>query len=183
MAVLPPALGVLGSVGLVGLGFNWFEVALYVAQGYAETGVAPYGSQLGGRYALFGLAGHAMFTGIFGASLGLAIQTRRRWIRILAPIAGLVLAVAAHMLNNALPLLVTLAGAAEETDDAHHGLIEITDQGALGVGEGKAHVDDEHCRALPESDSAAEAFCRRCAHSADRMAAPFTLLFLAPRET
>jgi hypothetical protein len=52
-------------------------VALYVAQGYAETGVAPYGSQLGGRYALFGLAGHAMFTGIFGASLGLAIQTRR----------------------------------------------------------------------------------------------------------
>jgi protease PrsW len=98
---------------LVGLGFNWFEVALYVAQGYAETGVAPYGSQLGGRYALFGLAGHAMFTGIFGASLGLAIQTRRRWIRILAPIAGLILAVAAHMLNNALPLLVTLAGAAE----------------------------------------------------------------------
>src|SRR5262245_35097519 len=84
---------------LVGLGFNWFEVALYVAQGYTETGVAPYGSQLGGRYALFGLAGHAMFTGLFGAFLGLATQTRRRWIRILAPIAGLFLAIAAHMLN------------------------------------------------------------------------------------
>jgi hypothetical protein len=53
-----------------------------------------------------------MFTGIFGASLGLAIQTRRRWLRILAPITGLVLAIAAHMLNNALPLLATLAGAA-----------------------------------------------------------------------
>jgi hypothetical protein len=105
---------------LVGLGFNWFEAALYVAQGYAENGVAPYGSQLGGRYALFGLGGHAMFTGIFGASLGLAIQTRRRWIRILAPIVGLVLAVAAHMLNNALPLLVTLAGfAAGEPPPAH----------------------------------------------------------------
>ena len=26
---------------LVGLGFNWFEAALYVAQGYAEYGVAP----------------------------------------------------------------------------------------------------------------------------------------------
>ena len=88
---------------LVGLGFNWFEAALYVAQGYAETGVAPYGAQLGGRYALLGLGGHALFTGFFGASLGLAIQTRRRWIRILAPIAGLVLAVAAHLLNNALP--------------------------------------------------------------------------------
>src|SRR5262249_8132834 len=33
---------------LVGVGFNWFEAALYVAQGYAETGVPPYGLQLGG---------------------------------------------------------------------------------------------------------------------------------------
>jgi protease PrsW len=97
---------------LVGLGFNWFEAALYVAQGYTQYGIAPYGMQLGVRYALFGLGGHAMFTGIFGAFLGLAIQTRRRWLRILAPIAGLVLAIAAHMLNNALPLLVALAGAA-----------------------------------------------------------------------
>jgi RsiW-degrading membrane proteinase PrsW (M82 family) len=34
---------------LVGVGFNWFESALYVAQGYAECGVAPYGAQLGSR--------------------------------------------------------------------------------------------------------------------------------------
>ena len=34
---------------LVGAGFNWFEAALYVAQGYAEYGVASYGLQLGGR--------------------------------------------------------------------------------------------------------------------------------------
>ena len=97
---------------LVGLGFNWFEAAEYVAQGYAEYGVAAYGLQLGSRYALFGLGGHVMFTGIFGALLGLAIQTRRRWLRILAPITGLVLAIAAHMLNNALPLLAWLAGTA-----------------------------------------------------------------------
>ena len=94
---------------LVGLGFNWSEAALYVAQGYAETGVAPYGMQLGGRYALLGLGGHTMFTGIFGASLGLAIQTRHRWLRILAPIVGITLAIAAHMLNNALPLFFALA--------------------------------------------------------------------------
>src|SRR3979490_1383801 len=43
--------------GLVGLGFNWFEAALYVAQGYAEFGTPPYGAQLGFRYALFGLGG------------------------------------------------------------------------------------------------------------------------------
>src|SRR5262249_23344367 len=100
---------------LVGVGFNWFEAALYAAQGYAETGVPPYGLQLGSRYALLGLGGHAMSTGIFGAFLGIAMQTRRRWIRILAPMAGLVLAIAAHMVNNALPLVAALAaGAAGE---------------------------------------------------------------------
>jgi membrane protein implicated in regulation of membrane protease activity len=83
-----------------------------VAQGYAETGVPPYGLRLGSRYALLGLGGHAMSTGIFGAFLGIAMQTRRRWIRILAPIAGLVLAIAAHMVNNALPLVAALAAAA-----------------------------------------------------------------------
>ena len=97
---------------LVGLGFNWFEAALYVAQGYVEYGIAAYGLQLGGRYALLGFGGHALFTGIFGASLGLAIQTQRRWLRILAPIAGLVLAIGGHMLNNALPLLATIASIA-----------------------------------------------------------------------
>lgn len=97
---------------LVGVGFNWLEAALYVAQGYAEYGVAPYELQLGARYALFGLGGHAMFTGIFGAFLGLALQTPRKWLRIAAPIAGLVFAIAAHMLNNALPLVAALVGAA-----------------------------------------------------------------------
>jgi RsiW-degrading membrane proteinase PrsW (M82 family) len=97
---------------LVGVGFNWFEAALYVAQGYAQSGVPPYGLQLGGRYALFGLGGHAMSTGIFGAFLGIAMQSPRRWVRILAPATGLVLAIAAHMVNNALPLLAALAARA-----------------------------------------------------------------------
>ena len=55
---------------LVGLGFTWFEVSLYVVNVYAKIGVAAYGLQLGARYALFGLGGHALFTGLFGASLG-----------------------------------------------------------------------------------------------------------------
>jgi RsiW-degrading membrane proteinase PrsW (M82 family) len=96
---------------LVGLGFTWLEAALYVARGYVEYGIAPYGFQLGLRYALFGFGGHAMFTGTFGAFLGLALQTRRRWLRIVAPIVGLALAVATHMLNNALPLFAALARA------------------------------------------------------------------------
>jgi len=80
----------------VGVGFNWSETALYVAQGYVQSGVAPFGQELGGRYAL----------------LGLALQTSRRWLRIVAPIVGIILAIAAHMLNNSLPLLAALAGAA-----------------------------------------------------------------------
>ena len=100
---------------LVGLGFTWYEAALYVAQGYAEFGVAPYGMQLGARYALFGLGGHVLFTSIFGALLGLGVQTRRRWLRVLAPFAGLLLAIGAHVLNNALPLIFVLAGESPPT--------------------------------------------------------------------
>jgi protease PrsW len=98
---------------LVGVGFNWFEAPLYVMQGYAQQGVAPYTLQLGVRYGLFGLGGHAMFTGLFGLFLGLAAQTSRIWLRLLAPLIGLILAITAHLINNALPLLAALAAAAE----------------------------------------------------------------------
>jgi RsiW-degrading membrane proteinase PrsW (M82 family) len=96
---------------LVGVGFTWFEAALYVAQGYAEFGDPPWGMQLGWRYALFGFGGHAMFTGIFGAFLGVAMQTRRSWLKVLAPLFGLVVAIAAHFVNNALPLFFAIAAA------------------------------------------------------------------------
>ena len=65
---------------LVGLGFTWFEAALYVANVYAKFGVAAYGLQLGARYALFGLGGHAMFTALFGASLGLASSNSTKMV-------------------------------------------------------------------------------------------------------
>ena len=93
---------------LVGLGFNLVEAPLYVAQSYAQYQVAPWGFQYGGRFALFGLGGHAMFTGIFGAFLGIARQTTRRWVRFVAPLVGLALAILAHTFNNALGLIVTI---------------------------------------------------------------------------
>jgi len=96
---------------LVGAGFNWFESALYVQQNFAQFGTAPYGFQLGMRYAWLGLAGHAMFSGIFGASLGLARMGRRNGLRSLAPVAGYLLAVIAHAWNNVLPLLMALVAA------------------------------------------------------------------------
>jgi hypothetical protein len=96
---------------LIGAGFTWFEAPLYVAQGYAEFGVAPWGLQLGWRYALFGLGGHAMFTGIFGAFLGYALHTRRTWLKWAMPLIGMMLAIAAHALNNVLPLVFALVDA------------------------------------------------------------------------
>jgi len=105
---------------LIGVGFNWVEAALYVAQGYVQFGDAPWGMQLGVRYALFGLAGHAMFSGLFGAMLGLARQTSSVWLRYLAPLAGLALALAAHALNNVLPLVITLAQVADGKAPPQH---------------------------------------------------------------
>jgi len=93
---------------VVGAGFNWFEAPFYVAMGFAQFGDAPWELQLGARFALFGLAGHALFSGLFGAFLGLARQTSTTWIRYAAPLLGLVLAIAAHMLDNMLPLFATL---------------------------------------------------------------------------
>ena len=91
--------------------FNWFEAPLYVTQNYIEFGEAPFGFQLGARFALFGFGGHAMLTAIFGGFLGLALQVRQPWLRIVAPLFGLVLSMMAHMLHNALPLFTALAGA------------------------------------------------------------------------
>ena len=94
---------------MIGVGFNWYEAALYVVQNYDEHGFAEFGLQLGSRYALFGLGRHALYTGLFGAFLGWSIQLRSALLRIVAPLAGLLLAMLAHLLNNAMPLLVTLA--------------------------------------------------------------------------
>ena len=94
---------------LVGAGFNWFESALYVQQNFVQFGSAPYGFQLGARYAWLGLAGHALYSGIFGASLGLARATSKRWLRYVSPLAGYVLAIAGHAWQNSLPLFLALA--------------------------------------------------------------------------
>ena len=123
---------------LIGLGFNWFEAPLYVAQTYAQFGTGGWGMQLGWRYALFGFGGHAMFTGLFGASLGLALQTRRKWLRILAPLLGLALAVMAHAYNNVLPLVFAIAARAAgepppqaEAPPPDIGLVEAWVSGSL----------------------------------------------------
>jgi RsiW-degrading membrane proteinase PrsW (M82 family) len=96
---------------LVGAGFNWFESALYVQQNFVEFGTEPYGFQIGTRFAWAGLAGHALFSGIFGAALGVSRATARTWLRIVAPVIGFLLAILGHAWNNSLPLFFALAAA------------------------------------------------------------------------
>jgi protease PrsW len=96
---------------LIGAGFNWFESALYVQQNFVEFGTAPYGFQVGTRFAWLGLAGHALFSGIFGASLGLSRASSALWLRVLAPVGGFALAILGHAWNNSLPLFMALAAA------------------------------------------------------------------------
>lgn len=82
---------------LVGVGFNLYEAPIYVAFEYFETGDVPLYQQLADRFALFGLAGHALFTRLFVMGLGLARQTMRRWLRYAAPVVGWLLGIFSPM--------------------------------------------------------------------------------------
>jgi protease PrsW len=85
---------------LVGLGFNALEVAFYILNGFLDTGHAPFGEQFAVRFVFLGLNGHVVFTALFGAGLGLARQTKRRWLKVGAPVGGLIAAILAHQANN-----------------------------------------------------------------------------------
>lgn len=106
---------------LVGIGFNLFESALYVAQSSMMWGFAPWGLQLGLRHSLLGFGGHALFTGLFGLFLGLSRQTTRPWLHYTAPIIGWLLGYTAHLLYNLMGLVSALtqvgAPAAAPTED------------------------------------------------------------------
>ena len=65
---------------LVGLGFTWLESSVYIARSFGESGTVAWGFQLGSRYVLAGLNGHAIYTGIFGLFLGFAL-IQKRWPR------------------------------------------------------------------------------------------------------
>jgi RsiW-degrading membrane proteinase PrsW (M82 family) len=88
--------------GLVGLGFSVMETAQYIIVGYAQMGYAPYFEQIVTRFVFLGLDGHLLYSALFGAGLGLALQTRRLWLKVLAPVGGLTLGILAHFVNNSL---------------------------------------------------------------------------------
>jgi RsiW-degrading membrane proteinase PrsW (M82 family) len=100
--------GVLDGIvyaGMVGVGFAFTENILYLASAYdGSSGVGPGGVQaLTGTFVLRCLAGpfaHPLFTACTGVGVGIAVGSRRRWVRIVAPVAGYCCAVLAHAAWN-----------------------------------------------------------------------------------
>src|SRR3954447_24342983 len=100
--------GVLDGIvyaGLVGVGFAFTENILYLASAYdGSGGVGP-----GGVHALTGTFvvrclvspfAHPLFTVCTGIGVGVAVSSRRRSTRIVAPILGYACAVTAHAVWN-----------------------------------------------------------------------------------
>ena len=84
---------------VVGLGFATTENVIYYGRGVLEEG-------LEGGLAVFVVRGiltpflHPLFTSLTGLGLGIASQSRRTWVRIVAPAAGLIGAVLLHSAWN-----------------------------------------------------------------------------------
>jgi protease PrsW len=100
--------GVLDGIvyaGMVGIGFAFTENILYLAAAYDGTdGLGPGGTTaLTGTFVLRCLISpfaHPFFTVFTGIGVGLAIASRRLWVRLLAPLAGFAIAALLHGLWN-----------------------------------------------------------------------------------
>ncbi len=75
---------------LIGLGFIWLESSVYIVRSFDENGTVAWAFQIGSRYVLAGLNGHAIYTGLTGTFIGFAL-IQRNWLRkLILPIAGYV---------------------------------------------------------------------------------------------
>jgi hypothetical protein len=91
--------------GMVGIGFAYTENILYLAAAYDGTdGLGPGGTTaLTVTFVLRCLISpfaHPFFTAFIGIGVGLAIASRRVAVRVLAPVAGFVLAAFLHGVWN-----------------------------------------------------------------------------------
>ena len=91
--------------GMVGIGFAFTENILYLAASYGGTdGMGPGG--IAGITTTFVLRclmspfAHPLFTAFTGIGLGIAVGSRSKSVRVLAPIGGYACAVLAHGLWN-----------------------------------------------------------------------------------
>lgn len=97
--------------GFVAAGFAFTENIYYFGRAFAENGFGDAGA--GGIVTAFILRGvlspftHPLFTAMIGIGIGLSVRTPSRYLRVLAPIAGYVLAVLLHVMWNAAATLGT----------------------------------------------------------------------------
>lgn len=100
--------GVLDGIvyaGMVGVGFAFVENILYLSSAY--VGDQGQAGGIGGAVGVFVLRGvfspfaHPLFTTFTGIGVGLAVSSRNRGVRVVAPIVGYLLAVTAHATWNA----------------------------------------------------------------------------------
>lgn len=116
--------------GLSAVGFAMVENILYLGGHGYRAGVEEYGPATGAQYLilifivrilLFGFA-HPLFTAMAGIGLGIAARTADRRVRVLAPLAGLLVAM---MLHGAWNLIPSLAAATGEAVIALYGYIGV----------------------------------------------------------
>ncbi len=91
--------------GMVGIGFAFTENILYLAAAYNGTdGLGPGGTEaLTATFVVRCLVSpfaHPLFTTFIGIGVGIAVGSRRRSVRLLAPLLGYVVAVVTHGLWN-----------------------------------------------------------------------------------
>jgi protease PrsW len=97
--------------GFVAAGFAFTENIYYFGRAFAEHGFGAADS--GGIVTAFILRGvlspftHPLFTAMIGIGAGVAVRTPSKYLRVLAPIAGYVVAVLLHALWNASATLGT----------------------------------------------------------------------------
>lgn len=85
--------------GICAAGFAFTENIQYLGQAHAEGG----GAFLAGVFVLRGIMSpfaHPMFTVLVGIGVGIAATSTRRWLKVVAPLVGYVLAVGAHSMWN-----------------------------------------------------------------------------------
>jgi protease PrsW len=95
------------AAGMVGIGFAFSENVLYFGRAFLTT-AADQGTQAGllAATATFVVRGilapfaHPLFTTAIGIGLGVAVHSRSWAVRVLAPVAGYLVAVAMHMMWN-----------------------------------------------------------------------------------
>lgn len=100
--------GVLDGIvyaGMVGIGFAFTENIMYLSQAYmGQDGLAP---GLEGAVVLFIVRcifspfAHPLFTAFTGIGIGIAVGSRSKVVRVVAPVTGYLCAVAAHAAWNA----------------------------------------------------------------------------------